>query len=48
MICVLERLGGSPPACYALALESEASQSKVIILIQTSFNKIKHSVIKFA
>ena len=48
MICVLERLGGSPPARYALALQSEASQSKVIILIQISFNTIKHSVIKFA
>ena len=48
MICVLEGLGGSPPASYALALESEASQSKVIIFIQISFNTIKHSVIKFA
>ena len=47
MICVIERLGGSPPACYALAFESEASQSKVIILIQISFNTIKHSVIQF-
>ena len=45
MICVLERLGGSPPPLYALALKSEASQSKVVILIQTLFNTIKHFVI---
>ena len=48
MICVLERLEGTPAAHYALAFESEASQTKVIILIQTSFNIIKHSVIKFS
>ena len=45
MICELEWLGGSPPPLYALALKSEASQSKVVILIQTLFNTIKHFVI---